>query len=155
MYRFIQTWPPIALYTGGINKHHFETGNVINLTWKWCFERHAQNRSYWSNIGPVFLIIRKNIKLNLAPVAFQDQIPTMTEPEASNSVVIWLSEIWKIQRKDRGVRFFLTSQWINITSLGISLSIRLPESRGIWVNSITEYGNARTKCQYVHKIPNT
>ena len=33
------------------------------------------------------------------------------------------------------------------------VSIRLPESHGLLVDSITEYGNERTKCQYVHEMP--
>ena len=34
-----------------------------------------------------------------------------------------------------------------------NLSIWLPEPHGIWVDLISEYVNARKKCQYVHKMP--
>ena len=37
--------------------------------------------------------------------------------------------------------------------LTLWFSIRLPESHRLQVESITEYGNARTKCQYVHEMP--
>ena len=34
----------------------------------------------------------------------------------------------------------------------LQVSIWLPKSHGFWVDSIIEYGNTRTKCQYVHKM---
>ena len=41
----------------------------------------------------------------------------------------------------------------NIFWVDQPFSIRPPESHGLWVDSITEYGNTCTKCQYVHEIP--
>ena len=43
--------------------------------------------------------------------------------------------------------------WSSVIIDYIFMSIQLPESHGLWVDSITECGNARTKCQYVHKMP--